>query len=285
MIPSEPFCPEVPESPWTPWDPTVPDHPLKPEAPDQVPLNPLRPLYPDFPLNPLEPMAPIEMDDRMTSFTTELSRLAIFYVLFFREICIIRGNPNPEPCMKNVILSKTSRNPEIRGRYAAIVDDDLHDQLDQYPWTAKLLEHRRSRYAYRNRVVAPGSGPGSRAIQYMHRLVLDLLGIEVPEGSQVDHINHDGLDNRACNLRVVTRQEQDRNRPKVRTNKYGMPCTSKYRGVHWAKDRLAWRATIRIDGKLTRLGTFSCEEEAARAWNEYAKEHDPDHYVFNDLHG
>lgn len=60
-------------------------------------------------------------------------------------------------------------------------------------------------YAYiRERV--PGLGR-SRTV-YMHRVVAD-----APAGLEVDHSNHDSLDNRrSCNLRVVTHKQNLENR-------------------------------------------------------------------------
>lgn len=46
----------------------------------------------------------------------------------------------------------------------------------------------------------------SRTI-YLHRVITD-----APAGMEVDHINHDSLDNRRCNLRVVTHKQNLNNR-------------------------------------------------------------------------
>lgn len=50
---------------------------------------------------------------------------------------------------------------------------------------------------------------------YLHRYLIQLQGIEIPEDQSIDHINHDKLDNRLVNLRVATQSEQNRNRPNV----------------------------------------------------------------------
>lgn len=42
---------------------------------------------------------------------------------------------------------------------------------------------------------------------YLHRFIMN-----APKGRQVDHINHDTLDNRRANLRVVNNQENNANR-------------------------------------------------------------------------
>lgn len=53
-------------------------------------------------------------------------------------------------------------------------------------------------------------------LQAFHRLICD-----VSEGFEVDHINHNGLDNRRANLREVTRRENLANR---RPNGYSRNC-------------------------------------------------------------
>lgn len=48
---------------------------------------------------------------------------------------------------------------------------------------------------------------------YMHR---EILGLEEGDNAIVDHINGDGLDNRQCNLRIVTHQENLKNNRRYR---------------------------------------------------------------------
>ena len=48
--------------------------------------------------------------------------------------------------------------------------------------------------------------------------------------------------------------------------------TSKYRGVHWSNSKNKWIATIVKYGKLTWIGGFNSEVEAAKAYDNYAKQ-------------
>ncbi len=88
----------------------------------------------------------------------------------------------------------------------------------------------------------------------MHRVIA-----EPPEGLCVDHINHNTLDNRRCNLRVCTKAENLRNRRSWRGS-------SQFIGV--SPTGLKWRADIR----RLYIGTFSDESEAARAYDAKARE-------------
>lgn len=67
---------------------------------------------------------------------------------------------------------------------------------------------------------------------------------------EVDHINHDSLDNRWCNLRPATHQENHKN-TSIRSDNI-----SRYTGVHWHKNRNKWTAYITINGVKKHLGYF-----------------------------
>ena len=77
--------------------------------------------------------------------------------------------------------------------------------------------------------------------------------------NSVDHINHDGCDNRIVNLREVTAREQAMNTRLSKSN------TSGVKGVCFLKDRNKWRASVNIDGRKTNLGTFATMNEAVVA--------------------
>lgn len=83
---------------------------------------------------------------------------------------------------------------------------------------------------------------------------------------ELDHIDHNGLNNTIDNLRIVTHQQNSMNRRKRNTN-----TSSHYKNVYWAKDRSKWRADIMLNGKHIHLGQFSVETDAARAVDAAAK--------------
>ncbi|MFI7610674.1 HNH endonuclease [Nonomuraea terrae] len=97
------------------------------------------------------------------------------------------------------------------------------------------------------------------------------LVIDIPEGMQVDHINRNPLDNRRENLRPATRSQNAQNRR-------GWSAVG-YKGVRrrkCGKDRLtgwSYDAYINVDGKSIRLGRRKTAEEAARLYDDAAKEH------------
>lgn len=80
-----------------------------------------------------------------------------------------------------------------------------------------------------------------------------------PEGYEVDHIDHDTLNNRKYNLRVVERKNNNKHRKsKNKNNKSG------YRNVFWNTRESKWIVQLQINGKNTRLGKFDNIDEAGR---------------------
>lgn len=155
------------------------------------------------------------------------------------------------------------RIPLTQGKYA-IVDDCDFEGVNQYKWytyrhTGRPAHGIAMFYAVRK---IKGGGKG-RYSTSMHRQVL-----QAKRGQQIDHINHDGLDNRRENLRFCTSEQNNRNRrPRV-------GVSSAYKGVSREQEAALkeWRAQIRVNGKSVNLGQFDNEIDAAIAYDNKAKE-------------
>ena len=168
---------------------------------------------------------------------------------------------DPDHCCVNFTQDKELLAPELVHALAegaklipltqdkfAIVDNDDYGRLSKYKWYA--IKTPKTYYAARN---------CRRKNIRMHRLITS-----APKGLFVDHINHDGLDNRKTNLRLCTRRQNNRNR---------RPCdkTSKYKGVCWNKRAKKFMASICIDGKNKNLGYFDDQVDAAKVYDNAAK--------------
>ena len=102
----------------------------------------------------------------------------------------------------------------------------------------------------------------------LHRLAVLYMTGSTPK-NQVDHKNHNGLDNRWCNLREVPRKLNQQNMSRSKKN------TSGVTGVSFDTVRQKWIAQIYTDGK-TMLKRFSTKFGAIRQrilWNREFRFH------------
>lgn len=150
----------------------------------------------------------------------------------------------------------------------AIVDDADYEHLNKFKWYAKLQNG--IWYACRTQ----------KTIR-MHREIM-----KCPDDKEVDHVDHDGLNNQRHNLRICDPVKNNQNR-RSRKN-----SSSQFLGVSinkWlTKDSgrngrpttyypPVWTATIFVDNKVLKLGNFPFteegEKEAAKAYDAAAKYH------------
>ena len=143
--------------------------------------------------------------------------------------------------------------PLTQGK-VALVDAADYEWLNQWKWMTRKSEN--TFYAIR-RVRHPR---GSQSHIRLHRVILN-----APAGVEIDHRNHNGLDNRRCNIRLCSHGENGQN-----SKKQDGPTTSVYKGVYWQKAAHKWHAQIGYDRKLIYLGLFAYEADAALAYNAAA---------------
>lgn len=101
----------------------------------------------------------------------------------------------------------------------------------------------------------------SRKNYLAHRIVWDLNNPDdkLQPGDEIDHIDHDKLNNRLSSLRKVSAVENSRNKPLATRN------TSGTSGVYWYSQYGKWRAQIVVKGRLVFLGYFADKEDAILA--------------------
>lgn len=83
----------------------------------------------------------------------------------------------------------------------------------------------------------------------------------VRKGFEMDHVNHDILDNRGCNLRYCTHQQNQMNQPLQKNN------TSGVSGVSYYPPRKKYRARVKICQHDIHLGYYDTFLEAVQARN------------------
>lgn len=99
-----------------------------------------------------------------------------------------------------------------------------------------------------------------------HTVLLHRKVMNTTDGQFIDHINRNTLDNRKCNLRICTPSENGMNKLPVHGK------TSKYKGVSWYKNANKWRVSIGYKHSLIFLGYRKDEAEAAKLYDQKAKE-------------
>jgi hypothetical protein len=94
-----------------------------------------------------------------------------------------------------------------------------------------------------------------------HRLAWLYEYGEFPK-NYIDHINGNPEDNRLCNLREATNQQN------VFNSKLRKDNTSGIKGVIWDKSRNSWKAQIFLNGKCFNLGRYANIEDAESVVNK-----------------
>lgn len=155
--------------------------------------------------------------------------------------------------------------PVSQGNFA-LVDEEDYFRVSKIPW------HFSSGYA----------------VNVWRSLSLHRFIVNAKSGETVHHKNHNPLDNRKCNLKICTQQQNTQAvRPRFIAREEPV-YTSKYKGVSWRKDRKVWTAYIGSTAKnrgfpRVRLGVFTSEHDAARAYNDAAKKYFGEFAVLNEI--
>jgi len=149
-----------------------------------------------------------------------------------------------------VIEGDVVRVKLTRGRWMLCDLADL-PKLAGYRWHAAARPSGRAYAANTN------NRPGALSTTYAHNVLMP----SPPAGMTPDHIDMDGLNNRAGNLRYATHSQQKGN--SLGWSKSGFKGVSR-NGIH------GFQARIRINGKQAGLGTFKTAEEAARCYDRAA---------------
>lgn len=118
------------------------------------------------------------------------------------------------------------------------------------------------RYSSRGYVVRHANG----TVQ-MHRLI---MGLELGDPREVDHIDGDKLNNRRSNLRVVSHRQNQQNRKGPNKN-----STTGVRGVRFCKQTGRYAAQVTMHGAVHWLGRHDTLEEAEAAVVAFRATHMP----------
>ena len=138
----------------------------------------------------------------------------------------------------------------------AIIDDSDYEELSKYKWCARWKSDTQSFYAIRD-FKSNGYGKSTSMSRF-------LLGLKKGDKRQGDHINHDTLDHRRCNLRIVTNQQNSQNR-RIKPKGY-------------TKVGNTYRAGIKVNYKIIPLGVYNTPEEAHQVYLKARRIYHPFRY-------
>ncbi len=151
--------------------------------------------------------------------------------------------------MKEIILTQSQ---------VAIIDDEDFERVSAFKWCAQKIIRKFDVIYYAKRAFIQN---GKHTTLLLHRFILN-----APKGVEVDHKNADTLNNRRCNLRLATVAQNRRNRRKRKG------CLCHFKGVNYIEKQRKFLAAICKEKIVYRLGAFNTAEEAAKAYDEKAKE-------------
>jgi len=141
------------------------------------------------------------------------------------------------------------RNSKSFGDVSILIDDE--DYL-------KIKDHGVSLMKVKDAIYARLSISGNKR-PLLHRYIMNCTDV-----MQVDHINHNTLDNRKCNLRICTQKQNLANRKKSKNK------SSQFKGVYYSKKLGKYVSQYRDGEKKIFNGSFDTEEEAALLYNIHA---------------
>jgi hypothetical protein len=142
----------------------------------------------------------------------------------------------------------------------ALVDDQDFPLLSEFRWSYRAERGGRQGYAVRHHQV-----DGKDRLCYMHRQIMN-----PSPGQEVIFLNHDRLDCRRANLRVVSKEEARRHHRVRRDSKSGV------KGVRYNPETDTWSAYVHRHGRCYHVGTFHSEAAAAGAYESALLDENPD---------
>ena len=146
----------------------------------------------------------------------------------------------------------------------ALLDDDDFARFSQFHWCYRGERNGALGYAIRH----AKEGKYKYRTEYLHRAIMN-----PPPDHEVIFLNHDRLDCRRANLRVVTKEEARQHHRVRRDSKSGL------KGVGYEPEIDRWTAQMYRGGHCYGLGIYRSQEEAMAAYEAALRRENPD------LHG
>ena len=110
---------------------------------------------------------------------------------------------------RQIIIKDNHAEIVFQNGLIGLIDIEDVDKVKDYPWRAEKKELKNHEpYYYIGAMTRTLESDDKKRHKIMiHRLIMDC-----PKGLEVDHINHNPLDNRKINLRICTSSDNKRSR-------------------------------------------------------------------------
>ena len=175
-----------------------------------------------------------------------------------------RGNTKSCGCLAREISSESLRKrnkKENKYKFNGEIGECYFNNCDEYfLFDTEDYEKIKNTSWCKNGGGYATGGIVGQGVVLIHRFLMNC-----PKDMQVDHINHNKLDNRKCNLRICTPAQNCWNNGMCKNNITG------YKGVHkciYNSGNVRYEASITVNKKTIRLGRFDTPEEAYIARSE-----------------
>jgi hypothetical protein len=148
--------------------------------------------------------------------------------------------------------------------YETLIDLDDFDKVDELnlSWHLKWDKGMETYYCKATKYLGYVDGKPKYQTVHLHAVIIN------NQKEDVDHINHNTLDNRKSNLRIKNRQDNSLHR--LGSNKNS---TTGVRNVSYSKVTNKYIVQLQINGKNVVFGKFDKLEDAAKCAEENRKKY------------
>ncbi len=201
-----------------------------------------------------------EIASIVNSSYSEIQRKVKDWGFYFK-----RSIPKSEEHKKKISKSKKRTNEYnkrdgyiigiTKNGYEFYIDEEDIELIKKYCWHKHKDGYLRTCY----KTWKDEQGKTHNKYILMHRLVMFGIDNNNDYKIEIDHINGKPNDNRRCNMRKVTHEENMKN-VKISTSNI-----SGVKGVYFSKLKKKWKANISDNNKQIHLGTFDTFDKALTA--------------------
>lgn len=146
-----------------------------------------------------------------------------------------------------------------------LVDEDMLPELLDYKGTVNINTQKRKNGNYQGAYLRWYFGKRQVLLKLHHAIVG-----KQEKGMVVDHVNHNPLDNRRCNLQIISFKENTRNLKREGQTVHGKHSTG-YLNVYLTNVHGVMKYQVRVtrDGRFINLGNFTDINEAIKVRDNF----------------